>query len=407
MICKNKFSNLYAGYEIMGGHHIKAFFGMNVICTMNEVLKFPGFFDMADLGEYLGSTKIIPTIRNLGKTIRKTENFYGDEYDSEYQYLTPTVVPLQGIENGIVYFFFEQHFDDHQTNPPYVKRKYKFQIGVIDVSVQKALSARETIIEFSRKIRSFRNPDELDEIEEELLSIVSLAMKIRQKENGIYQRVMNLQYDKSFDFIDELSTQFKKDIKYLNERVSFYGRNVANSDKASRPDYAGPNTYTVLEREFKKIINFNFKSEFKNLAEIQKLPSLPTISINNLPTNTIEFEKRIKAKVRILKDLPDFKTKYSKSTKFEQKQSLEQRADKYSLNFTDSILDNRMSQDLELISDLSQLPVYVLIGHSNEVVTVPNFVLLSETRNFLLADSNYLCKTTMVESEDQYFILET
>jgi hypothetical protein len=407
MICRNKFSNLYTSYEIMGGSHLKAFFGMNVKCSMNEVLKFPGFFEMSDLSEYLGSTTVIVKVRNQGKIIRKTENYYGDPYESENKEITPEVVSLQGVEDGIVYFFFHQHFDGHENNPPYVKRKYKFQVGVIDVSVQKAIEAREQIIEFSRGIRSFEDPEELEEIEEELIRIVELAEKIRQKQNEVYQSVLSGQYDKSFNFIDELTTQFKKDIKYMNSRISFYGRNIEKNDKTDRPDYSGINPYSVIEKEFKKIVNFNFKSQYRNLLPINNLPSLPTVPIELLLTATVNYDKLINLKAKILNDLPVLKAGYSKNTKFEQKQSLQQRAEKYNLNFVDSVLDNKMSDEITLTTDETNLPVYILFGHNDEVVTVPNFVLLSEVQENLLTNSSYLCKTSMVEAENQYFILET
>jgi hypothetical protein len=412
MICKNKFSNLYTSYEIMGGHHIKAFFGMNVQCAMNEVLKFPGLFDINDVGEYLGSVRIIPRPKNFGKAIRGFENSYGDQYDTEKKYITPIIVPLQGIEEDIVYFFFEQHFDGHNNNPPYVKRKYKIQIGVIDASVGKALAAREAIIEFSQKVKSLIDPQDLDTLEEELIETTELASRIRNNTESVYQDVIDQNFNRDFDFIDRLTSEFKKEIKYINNRISFYARNVENSNRASRPDYAGPNTYTVIEKEFGQTVNFNFKSEYENLSPIQKLPSLPTIPIEEIQGNQISFQKTLEVKSKFLNSVPSFKTEYSKITSFDLNQSMEKRAPNYNLIFADSE-DNALDQRVDLISAETSLPIYVLLGHSSglvagdPVVTVPNFILLSEVTDFLSADSNYLCRTSMVESENQYFILET
>lgn len=405
MICKDKFSNLYVSYETMGGHHLKAFFGMHVGCAMNEVLKFPGFFEISELADYLGSIKIISKARNLGKTIRHTENFFGDVYRAENKAITPIVLPLQGVEDDMVYFFFEQHFDGHQNNPPYMKRKYKLEIGVIDLSVQKAMAARERIIEFIQTIENISDPSRLGMLEEQMVEAVSLGIKIQQKTSDIYRRAMSLDYTRDFKFINELVDEFKRDIKYMNNRIKFHAR-LPITTKAARPDYGGPNPYNILEKEFKQEIDFNFKSEYQNLSQIQKLPSLPTISIDNVLNSQIQFQKTIQTKAKILDEIPNFETNYSKKTSFEQKQTLEQKAENYSLNFVDAP-DSKKKQEIGLVSAATNLPIYVLLGHSGEVVTVPNFVLLSNYRGVLSSGSNYLCRTSMVESENQYFILET
>ena len=252
----------------------------------------------------------------------------------------------------------------------------------------------------------------METLEEELIEITELAARVRNNTESVYQDVIDQNFNRDFDFIDRLTREFKKEVKYINNRISFYARNVENSNRASRPDYAGPNTYTVIEKEFGQTVNFNFKSEYENLSPIQKLPSLPTIPIEEIQGNQISFQKTLEVKSKFLNSVPSFKTEYSKITSFDLNQSMEKRAPNYNLIFADSE-DDALDQRVDLISAETSLPIYVLLGHSSglvagdPVVTVPNFILLSEVTDFLLADSNYLCRTSMVESENQYFILET
>ena len=79
---------------------------------------------------------------------------------------------------------------------------------------------------------------------------------------------------------------------------------------------------------------------------------------------------------------------------------------KISLNFVNNV--DKMSNyfNKPIVIDVAREKIYVLSGHNKDNVTAEIFEPLDEVLDHLPTGSNYLCKTNMVESKNQYFILE-
>ena len=68
---------------------------------------------------------------------------------------------------------------------------------------------------------------------------------------------------------------------------------------------------------------------------------------------------------------------------------------------------NKTLETLEkdFIQKIVKEPIYILTGHNQNNVTAEIFVPLKDVRENLQTNATYLCKTQMVESENQYFLL--
>ena len=406
MICKNKFSNLYVSFENMRGEmsmvgpHLKAFFGMNVVCAMNEVLKFPGLFSMTELSDYVRSVKIFPKLKSSKDKVFNLHHSAGTGYVVE-DIIRPTLLSLSNVENNMAYFFFEQHFKKNQ------ERKYKISIGVLDASIQKAIEAREVFLTYSSFISRYKGQFLEEELIDNLIDVISLAELVQRKNNDTYRLLLekinaNSRIDSRtlYDFKLELA----KEVRYINNTISFYERADRRGNATrSNLDYSGPNPYTTIEYEFKKQVTFNFDEQYQTSLQIRNLPSLPILSIDDF--DTAEYTKTTSVKAVSIDSVPSFDNSYSKKHSFNVDSALKTRAENYNIDYT-TFRAPKDIRKISLLKETTSEPIYLLAGHNNDLVTAPNFILLSNNTDILLPNSNYLCKTNMVESENQYFILE-
>ena len=211
MICKNKFSNLYTSYENMRGeHHLKAFFGMNVKCSMNEILKFPNFFNISDLDEYLVEAKIISKKNKQNMRSGGIEGSYLLDYEAETEGIAPTPVSLGGIDSDFLYFFFEQHFQRNE------KRKYKLEMSFVDVSISKAQSARNLLSETSNFIANFLTIKQTTAKDiQRLKDAADIARKIGG-DKEIYSYIQELSEGSIENkLLNEFRDEIKKEIRFV------------------------------------------------------------------------------------------------------------------------------------------------------------------------------------------------
>ena len=388
-ICRTKFSQLYTSFERMEGEkHLKAIFAMNVSCSMNEILKFPGFFDMNDLNEYLESIQINSLIKDRRAKRTNINYVYGGDYLIEEK-LSPASIAISGVEDGIVYFSFDQHFKNYEI------RKYKVKVSVKDFSIQRAKEAHDALIlalNFLRqKTQAITSEREIQYIQ----NVIFSAVKITNKVHDIYDRALQ-QSSLEPSLVRELTEKLSKDMTTLRRRLRLPSRfEERGNDLKRRPETTGLNAFTTFEHTFNQEVKFDFKSEYNK-----------TSSNVSIEQDSVQYIRTLTAKVKPVSKLPELNGSYSKKYSFDQKQTMEERAENYNLGFVDP-RDTMSKNSITLIERSVIEPIYVLLGHNNNLVNSPNFMLLSESRQNLDLNSSYLCKTSMVEAEDQYFILET
>ncbi len=399
MICKNKFSNLYTSYENMRGeHHLKAFFGMNVKCSMNEILKFPNFFNISDLDEYLVEAKIISKKNKQNMRSGGIEGSYLLDYEAETEGIAPTPVSLGGIDSDFLYFFFEQHFQRNE------KRKYKLEMSFVDVSISKAQSARNLLSETSNFIANFLTIKQTTAKDiQRLKDAADIARKIGG-DKEIYSYIQELSEGSIENkLLNEFRDEIKKEIRFVDEEINFYGRpDFRSTDLKNDPAYAGPKIHKIIQKEFKNEVEFKFDREYASNLDVPSLPSLPELT--SLNQQSVTYTKNVDVKARNAKTIPSFNSSYSKKHYYQQEQALKNKAPNYNLDFVNMDYDEELFKSTTLASDSYQEEILVLVGHSNDVVTAPIFLPLSNTVDFLQPESSYLCKTNTVEAENQYFI---
>lgn len=394
MICRNKIGNLHTSYEkINNYYHLKAFFGVNVACAMNEVLKFPGLFNLSELSEYLDGVEITPKRALI--TFNKPTSYYS-KYLAENKSIEPKLLKISNIDDGIVYFYFDQKFEIDE------KKKFKVKISVFDKSIQKAIEAKNKFIKLNIVLSNIKNNEEItEEMRSQILLTSSLAEKIRKKKNEVYKSIL----DKELIDIRKISMfirELKKEIKIIDETLN-YNLKQRNDKKKDKPENSGVNTFMIFEKEFKKEISFRFTKERFGRLNVRRLPSLPIIKMTT--NNTVEFQEIESIHSKKIDGLPSFKTSFSKQHSFEHKQTLRIKAENFNLDFIDKTKEET-NKKINFITDSTNEQIYVLNGHYNNDVTSEIFVSLSEIKQNLLSGSSYLCKTEMIEAENQYFILE-
>lgn len=396
MICRDKIGNLHTSYEKMGdSYHLKAFFGVNVSCAMNEVLKFPGLFKLEELGEYLSNVLVIS--KNKSISFSGHNSFLSPKYLAEDIAIKPRLVSISGTGNGIFYFYFDQHFAIEQ------KRKYKVVVNVIDKSIQKSIDARDKIIE-SNKV--FSNISSQSVISEDIFSnmkeIASLAESIQRKEKQIYKQVMT-STTVNTEIITDFVSELKKEVTYINNRLGYTNKKYRGSSVKDWPEKIGLNTITTFEKAFKKEVSFIFKQEYVNSTSIASVPNIPFVRADI--QNSIDFLKINKILIKEEQSLPSFDASYSKKHLYEQQQTLKNKGENYNLSFVNKIDKKSEKVEKSFTEKVAKEPIYVLNGHNENNVTAEIFIPLEEVRENLRTNASYLCKTEMVESENQYFIL--
>lgn len=210
MICKNKIGNLHTSYKPMAdGIHLTAYFGVNIKCAVNEVLKFPDLFNMSEIALYLDDIKIIPKIKNV--VFLGNENYTRETYLAEDKFITPKIVLLSNVSKNIAYFTFDQHFNPLQV------RKYKVKMSVKDHSITKALAAKETFLNFNKRFTNLRSNDQVtQEIADEAKQISRLALRIRSEKNKVYYSVLEAP-SVNLKLITLLSTALKEEVKFIDD----------------------------------------------------------------------------------------------------------------------------------------------------------------------------------------------
>ncbi len=399
MICKNKFSNLYTSYENMSGeYHLKAFFGMNVRCSMNEILKFPKFFNINDLDEYLVGAKIISKKKKQNMRSGGIEGHFLLDYEAETDGITPTTIFLSDLGNDFLYFFFDQHFQKNE------KRKYKLEMSFVDASISKALSARSFLSETSNFISNFLTIKRTTASDvQRLKDAANIARKIGG-DKEIYDYIQELSEGSvETKLLNQFREEIKKEIRFVDEETNFYGRpDFRSTDLKKDPAYAGPKIHKIIQKEFKSEVEFKFDREYTSNLAVPNLPSRPELT--SLDQQSVTYTKNVDIKARKAKSIPSFNSSYSKKHYYQQEQTLKNKAPNYNLDFVNMDYDEEMFKSTTLASDSYQEEILVLVGHSNDVVTAPIFLPLSNAVNFLQSESSYLCKTNTVEAENQYFI---
>ncbi len=397
MICRDKIGNLHTSYEKMGdSYHLKAFFGVNVSCAMNEVLKFPGLFKLEDLSEYLDSVIVTPKKKLI--TYVKHTSYLSPKYLAEEESIKPKLLPISGTGNGIFYFYFDQHF------AIYDKKKYKVKVSVIDKSIIKANDLKNDITKINKIILNISNQEDITEdIVLKIKETANMAENVQKKQKQIYQEAISAT---SFDLktLSNLVDEFKKEIFYIDQKIGLNGKRFHNTKTKDWPENSGLNTFNYFEKEFKKEVLFDFKQERRNTLIISKLPNLPILKVPI--QNNIEYLLKNNLKVKKVENLPSFKSSYSKTYAYENEQTLKNKAENYNIDFTSKVNSQYVPNTQDFIIEKSNEQIYVLSGHHENNVTAEIFVPLQEIRQDLLSNSTYLCKTEMTESENQYFILE-
>lgn len=404
MICKNKIGNLHTSYEKMGdSYHLKAFFGVNLICAMNEVLKFPNLFKIEETSQYLDSVRIAPKTKSF--SFKGDESYIFPKYISEDQEIIPKLLNISALDEGIVYFFFDHHFSK------FAKKKFKVKIGVIDKTIEKALILREQLIEFNKILSNILNKNDITtEVVGTIIKAAELGESLRAKKNKVFLSVSSNFIENpdlvltDLKILNQLSDEIKKEIKIINQVLGKDGNKFKGNSLKDNPGVPEINTFNSFEKEFKNEVSFYFKDEFTNSAILPKLPSLPTRTSSK---DQILYSLIKPIKIKKIDSIPSFTTTYSKKHLYEHKQTLENKAENYNLSFVNRLEKNSREEVNNFILKTIPETVYVLIGHNENNVTSEIFVPISEFRENLLPTSTYLCKTEMIEAENQYFILET
>ena len=397
MICKHKIGNLHTSYEKMGdSYHLKAFFGVNVSCAMNEVLKFPGLFKLEDLSEYLDSVVVTPKKKLI--TYVKHTSYLSPKYLAEEESIKPKLLSISGTGDGIFYFYFDQHF------AIYDKKKYKVKVSVIDKSIIKANDLKNEIIKINKIILNIGNQKDITEdIVLKIKETVNMAENIQKKQKQIYQEAISAT---SFDLktLSNLVDEFKKEIFYIDQKIGLDGKRFHNTNTKDWPENSGLNTFNYFEKEFKREVKFDLKQERQNKLKIDKHPKLPILK--KTTQDSVEYFLKNKIKIKKIESIPSFDRSYSKRHSYDQEQTLKNKAENYNIDFTSKVNSQYVPNTQDFIIEESNEQIYVLSGHHENNVTAEIFVPLQEIRQDLISNSTYLCKTEMTESENQYFILE-
>jgi hypothetical protein len=383
MNCKHKIGNLHTSYKKMGdGFHLKAFFGININCAMGEVLKFPNLFKIEDLNFYLDQIIVIPKIKNILFT--KEGSFLSPAYIAEEKFIIPSTINVLNSNNGIVYLTFEQHFNR------FVTRKYKTQVSVKDYSITRAIEIRDKMIEFNKMITNLRSDNEITgKITTESKELSNLAVLINPKRQEVYNEIISEPFI-TIEMLSRLSTTIKEEIKFINDRLNI-NNNYATGVMSEKNTIAASHNIILFDKEFKQEISFNFNDYIRK---------------ESLVLDGVSYSKISSEMTQVVENLPNFDVSYSKKHSYEDKQTLEKKAPNYNVSFVNKANIKTKKIKKEFIVDKFLEEIHVLVGHNNNNVTAEIFTPLSIIKNDLVLGSSYLCKTNMVESEEQYFILE-
>jgi hypothetical protein len=405
---KKKFSNLYTSFRKMhNGHHLNAYFCVDVFSLMQESLKFPTLYNAADLLDYIISTRIIPKKRNPRGKLLTNYSIPNLEFITEDEFIAPTTLSLAGGQQYYVYFTFDQHFN------PFEIRKYEFQMEVLDLSIKKALELKEQAIQTISVLDRYGIPDFVPAGSKKLflgqygqgaLELVDLCQKLqgitgRSKE--VYDKAQEPDYwftNKTYNLI---RTEIMKDISYINRRTNTRTRDygtTANSTAVSK--LADPIRY--IRNEFGSAVKPEIKQNLFNNLEISN-------GFTSNQSNQALYTSTLEMSTVAVSDLPTIEDKFEKFHRYEDSPTLKQKAENLNLNFVclDASDRNPAATKMAFIESQSLDDVYVLVGHANNSVSSPNFVLLSEASSNLLNNSTYLCKTHYIDGENQYFLLGT
>ena len=396
MICKHKIGNLHTSYERMGdSYHLRAFFGVNVICAMNEILKFPGLFETQDLSQYLDNILVLPKRKTFA--LLNSDSYVAPKYLVEEKYIVPKLVSISGVGDGIFYFYFDQHFFSYE------KKKYKIKISVIDKSINKATEARNKFIESNKVFLNIFNESGITRETIDLaIETSTLAQKIQRKPNSLYQKIIRSE-NISLSMIQDLGYELKKEIKFINQELGYDGKRYRGNLAKDRPENSGLNTLSSFEKEFAQEISFSFTEEYKNISSVKAVPEIPTNSNNTF--DEIDFYLNKKIKTKKTDSIPSFDKNYSKKHLYEHEQTLENKAQNYNISFVNNVNKTLETLEKDFIQKIVKEPIYILTGHNQNNVTAEIFVPLKDVRENLQTNATYLCKTQMVESENQYFLL--
>lgn len=396
MICKHKIGNLHTSYQKMGdSYHLKGLFGVNVACSMNEILKFPGLFAIEELSQFLDEIKIISKKKLI--IFNSSNSFISPKYLSESEAIIPQVIAISNIDKNIVYFYFDQHFEIND------KRKYKVKIDVIDKTINKAIEAKEFFISSNMLFSTLKKEDNITEaILKQAVSCAVLAEKIQQKEKEIYKVIIETRKI-NLKILSELNKELKNEVRFIDNKLVINKRRFSNNNLKDNPKDTGLNVFSSFEKDFKKEISFSFKQEYRSLLSNRNSTEL--IKIQKPVDNIIDYFLDKKIKIKNVRKLPSFETTYSKRHLYDNEQSLRKKAENYNLEFVDKTDKSTLIKYDNFIENSEKEQIYVLNGHYENNVTSETFIPLSEIN--LNTGSTYLCKTEMVESENQFFVLET
>ena len=395
-----KFSNLYTSFERTGGDYLlSAYFGVDIFSLMYENLKFPTLFQKSDLFDYLFHISVIPKKRNPQGNYLTYYSVSNLEFIAENTHITPQIVNLSGIETDFVYFKFEQLFSIHEV------RKSEFEMGVLDISIKKATELRQEAADFISRADSLTK---LDIPSAELPKLIELCIKLQgitghQKE--IYNRALKNNFLVTYSTYNLLRTEMLADIAHIDKKIHIQTRNYGVGKKSTAVSRtADPVKY--LRNEFGVAVKPNLREGLTSNLRVRggSLTSVPNqalyTAISTIPTTIID-------------SLPSLEEKFERRSQYKDDSSLKIKAPNLNLDFActnvgvQTNIKEGTRSTLTCIESENFDDVRVLLSHSYNSVSSPNFVLISEAGRSLVNNSSYLCKTHYADGENQYFVIET
>ena len=396
----SNFSNLYTSFEKTNeGHILRAYFGVDIFSLMQENLKFPTLYRKNDLLDYIQSIRIVPYMNDPHGGLLTTYFNSNLKYREEERHIEPELLSILGVEGNFTYFAFSQLFGPHR------KRKYDFNMVLLDISVNKALNLRERAINFINTVDSM---SKLDIVSQDLPDLTSLCYNL-QDITGQNKEIYNRASKNNFLVTDRtyylLKREMLQDISFIDQKIKIKTRNYGSAVGMSVSKRAAP--VRQISHSFKIVVEPLLHENMTSDLNIEN-----GLVVNREERTSVTYTKSLNIPTVVIKSLPSLENNFKRINKYEEDSTLKVKAPSLNIDFAclelvDSKSENTTRSNIRCVKSVDMDEIYILLSHSYASVSSPNFVLLSDFRTVLTTNSNYLCKTNFIDGENQYFILET